>query len=1423
MKKYFVVLISLLVVVGLVFNTSYVDAKSKKEIEADKKKMDEMKENMQDPTKSQKQKNEEATETYKESSNPKYKKNKVKQKTDDLKKKAFATVLFKDGNANDTMFYYKSQTQSGAKSVEGVLEDKHLAKNDATAYASYLNSLYEWNLYSTYTDQKDVIIGLLTGLGKFIYGLILLGCMYLMSAIDGLLTIFAKLFDYFNIFKYVTNEAGQIDEDSSLAFLNPVISFLQQLTTLAKVAITIFIGWIAFRLATGVGRARNRGSYFKTGFAKIMYSLIAMAAAALFLSASFGLISDVLKKTSGVATGAVDDVPTGIIVDTQQYIDNSLKSIKGKKGEEATNDGYVLNHSPKQGFPTTPDEVKNKIPSKKLVTYMNTNNDEDLKEKLSGKDILKTWAFSTNYTANDINSIYKLDDDAGFWGPKDKKERLTQFKLSPEAQGVKLYGGKKAFSFDLKDISIESAVLAGNTGFGVFLNGLKLGFLIIGISWVVIVLYLSVFTGLINALKDSITNFALSQVGFYRAFFGLFFTVAITMLSIGVVFALVSIFPNMVTDLDNEFINQLNKDDKWNGLLKQLLSTTVTLFVLWFSSFFVFKIRKGIIGGVQAWFTQILDALNPDAGLEGSMAGMRNADKQALENASNSNLFGQEYGENSLDEMKNPYQAGKNGVQSLQDLKNKSNQKIQSLGAMMNGEEGQEGNGTKYDSSGKTSSDFSGSVSGANGDVEDADVNGEKLEQDIQKGIDDMDKDSDRAVNKNLNEQEDSINHAQKQFENLNDADKELQDAKDNYERLKQNGASPEELAAAKERVSEAQGAYDKQLGLSQEASRYLARTGASVGDIADGRVQSMQDYHNANEELQNAQDKVTDLKDQRDEMKAMGASAYDIERMDERIGEAQDNVDVIKEKQNLAKQAYDANVNNPQAEKDARNDVLSATQAEKDANRQYAQAQKTGNLTQQQQGHLKQAATALDQDLAEHKSDLDNQVRNGEVKRNALNFMKNNGGKAFTNADFQQQEKELERADNQVSQVQQQLQQAKSNKAPKSEISSLNKELENAQVHQANVQQAAQTMQYGNDRQAALEAQQQKVQQAKSQVSQVQQQLQQAKSSNAPKSEISSLNKQLENAQVHQAGVQRAAESMRGGMSTQDALNAQKQVVAQTQQQRVTAEKDLKNLRRQENAGQLGNRDQIKAAETKFQQSYAAHQHAERMMSGIEAVNTVGQQETKPEKLQVMSKDNDNNLETLYNQQAKAATAQQAVGALGRNEQISPKQASNISTTQKQVRAKASEKAKNATNQYRKTKEKLDMLKRQEKNGMPVRSEVQRQEASLSKAKEHMDKAKNKEQFIANRGVEIRNVGRAMQNNIKNARTSITDKAQATADRKQKHQDILRTGGVSNEQLQNYKKQIAQDRQSSQENQQRFIRERSSRLMDIRKKLENN
>src|SRR5699024_2230839 len=152
-------------------------------------------------------------EGYKEAKNPKYKKDKVKKKTDELKKEAFAVRLFEKGDKNDTMYYYKSQTNSGDKSIEVELEDKHISENEATAYATFINSLYEWNLYGTYTDQKDVILGLITGIFKGLYGIVLLACMYLMSAIDGLLNIFAKLFDYFNLFKYITNEEGMIDED----------------------------------------------------------------------------------------------------------------------------------------------------------------------------------------------------------------------------------------------------------------------------------------------------------------------------------------------------------------------------------------------------------------------------------------------------------------------------------------------------------------------------------------------------------------------------------------------------------------------------------------------------------------------------------------------------------------------------------------------------------------------------------------------------------------------------------------------------------------------------------------------------------------------------------------------------------------------------------------------------------------------------------------------------------------------------------------------------------------------------------------------------------------------------------------------------------------------------------------------------------
>lgn len=1284
------------------------------------------------------------SEKFKEETFKDYKKDKAENQTSKAKEKAYATILFKNEDKNDTLMYYKAQTNAGAPTVEGKMEKATNDKAEGTKYASFLNSLYSWNLYKTYTNQAEVGGSIPIKGIKVLFGGFILLCMYLMSGIDKLLELFANLFDYLNIFQYIANEKGEIPEDNVFSFLNPVVHFFKQLTTVAKLVVAIFFGWVAFRLVTGTGRARARGHYFKTKFSKGIYAIIAIMFGAAFISGCFGMISDVLRSADGTATEAVEKIPSEIIVDNRQYIDNSLTKIKGKKGAEGTNNGYILNHDAEQGFPTTANAVETKIPSQKLVKYMNTNNDEEKAEKLNGKELMKRWTFSDSYTSNDISSMYNLAEGDG-WAGIDKKARQTQFKLAPGADGVKLYGGKDTFSFDLKDISIESASLVGNTSFGQFLNAVKLGVLVIGITFVVTSLYLAIFTGLINALKDFIVNFSLSTIGVYQAFFGIIMTAAMTMLGIGLVLGLVSLYPGMVTALDASFTDKLNEDDQFSGVIKQTLQTVVTVVVLWFCSKLVFSIRKGVMTMVQEWFTRILEAMNPDGGMSPSTS----ADKRALNNAVDSNLYGQEKSEDAVDSMKNPVEAGKSGLNSLKDIKDKGQEKMQSLSSFMKDEDDDgivNGNG-----SGKKSSQFSGSVKGGTSDADDSETQGEKLEEDIQNGISDLEKTSDKDVKNNLNDQEKRIGEATEAFETLNSKGDDLRDAKQEYERLQNSGASQEELDSAKARVDDAQNAYDKQLGVSQNASRGLARTGASIGDIAEGRAKSMEDYNSANEEIQQAESNLTDLKEERSDMEAFGASKEDLQSMDKRIAVAEDKVSIAKGKQKLAKDAYESNVSNPIAEKDARNDLISANQAQNDANREFKEAKEHGNITKSEYSNLQKAATSLGSDVDAFKETIDKDVEKGEMKRNGLNFMKNNGGKAFASSDYGVQNSELERADNQVSNLQNEVKGA------------------------------------------------------------------------TTKSEKESLNKQLQQAQAHHANVKTASNAMETGAYVNDGINSQQQVVSQAYEKRMNAEKTLNALKSKTNQGKMVDREEMRAAESGYKQAYSGHQHSERVLSGLQALHAVGSKNVEPSQLQVMNQQNDDNLEDLYKHQQQFSDVKGTINTLNNGGKASPQQTSLLSTVQKRVKKSATQKAMKASKHYNDTLERLEQLKRDEKNGVPVRSKIMRETANLKQAEKAKNHAEQKQSFVDSQGVQIRRTGKAMTKNIADAQIKVKDSANKVTERKQDHQNILKSGGLSTKQLQDYKKQVIQDRQGSERNKQQFIRERASRIDEMRKALSTN
>lgn len=1285
-------------------------------------------------------------EEGKEKGNKEYKDAKKAEKTKTAKNKSYATVLFKDSKKNQKLMYYNKQTGTKAPTVQSKIKDNTHNEDEAIKYASFLNSLDAWNLYNVSSTQQDSITNLFIAFIKGCYGTVLLACFKLLTGLEALKNLFADMMDQLNVFKYIT-EGGSFPKDSPFYFLNWVLNIYHKLTTLAKVLLACFMGWIAFMLASGAGKARNRGSYAKNNGLKVIYAIVAMVIAAVFASLSITVATDMLRNSDGASTDAVEKIPRGMIVDSRQYIDNSLTDIKGKKGAEGTNDGYVLNHA--EGFPTTPEKVNNDLPTKKLVNYMNTNNDDELAEKLDGGTLLYNWAYSVNLNANDISTMYELSQKNG----EKNNQNYLAFKLAPQTDGVKLTGGKEFFSTELKDAEVSSSSLAGNTGLGVFLNGLKMGAIILTITGIILTLYFAIFVGFINAIKDFFINVSFSQMGMYQAFFGVFITGAMLILGIQLTLFLMQIVPDAILAVDESFTNQLNNYDKFDGSVKQLLQTVVTILALWLIVGLVWKVKKGVMKLVSEFFNRILDGMNP----EGSIAGGSRADKRALENALNSNLAGQELSEGIAND---PYGAAKNGIgstvggikkgyKSLKDMQSKDDKEEQSVMSLMKNDE-ENANGLNDEKS----SEFSGTASSTSDDSDDVDANSEELERDINEGIQNLEDTSEQGVYRNLNERDESIANATNEFEQLNENQQELQSAKEDLANLKASGAPEEEIAAAEQRVTNAEQAYDTQLGKSQEAQRMLSRSGAGIEDIGASKAQAMQDYHEASDEIESAEQKVVDLTSEREEMEALGASQPQLAQADNKLNKAKDELLIGKEKQKLAQQAYESNVINPTAEKEARTSLVEAQDGQITAERELEQASSNGNLTTEEHTTLQNAASSLGGEVHTMKEQIDEQVRSGEAKQTAIQHMKENNGNAFSPNDIAIQQKELQNAEQKVANIQTQY--------------------EKAQMNPSN---------------------------------------------NSQRMEM--LNNELSNAKANHSNLQVASQAINKGENVGGAIQAQQQVMTQAYDKKVQAEKALEKLEIQDKSGATTDRSEMKQAVAQVKQTQAAYSNAGRVMSGLYATNSVGATKVPEVKLQELESDNSNSLNGFYEQQKDVGGVQNTIGKLEKGGHADIKETHAISQFQKQARRKASEKVKRANDRYRDLQQKIAKMKKLEQNGVHVKPQVERYQSSLRQTKSDLDNAKQQEEHLTTQGFSINSVGNTMKNNYSSSKDKVKEMSELVGERKKSHQNILKTGGLSKDQLDKYKEQLSDEREKSQSDMEQFSRERESKVASIKKGFE--
>lgn len=1275
----------------------------------------------------------------KKSSEKKDEKNKVsvkKGKKEKKAKKSYASKIFDETDKNQSIMYFNSQTDADVPTVESIINK---IDGQGTEYAAFLKTMNNWNLYQVYTNQKGTAIQTIIQFFVAPYGLLLLGCLYIMDGLDYLLKMFADLFDYLNIYNYIANENGVIPKDNPLSVLQPILDVIKGLGTIAKVIITIFLGWILFMVTTGIGPAKNRSSYFGKGVGKVMLSTMSLLLVPFILSAFFGMFSDILDDQNDVAKSTVNSIPGKSIVDTRMWIDNSLTEAKNKKNEESVNGGFVLLHDHKN-MPKNEEDIENKIPTPGLVEYLNTGGKKDLPE---GKELLMKWLTADQMTANDIDSMYSIsDDDREGWGGilGNDEKRAFQFKLAPESNYVKVFGGKKTISLDLNDVAIDTATLAGNSSYGRILNGISMGVMIVGTTIVISTLFIAMFISFFKSIIESATHWVASTFLSISGFVGIFIVIAMLLVSFGSVMLLAPLFGELVSSINKISTDWINDNLELTGTAKQTITTIATVIVMLFAMVFTLKGRRAIMGIAQDHFNNILSKLNMNGV---SPSGRHNIAHSSLNNMAD------DVGVNSLENglsnmMHSPIDKANSSLTSLSDM---AKDKIGDFNDSM-----KEKSGDAYENLKEKTSDFAGKLKGEES-VDDADKQGEAISDEVENGIKNMSDQSSGGIESSFDNQEKVIDKAMQSNDELMKAERDLESAKENLEALKRSGASSEAIKAAQDDVDNAQSKYDNSLGRNQDVVKEMAESGASVQDIVSAQNENAKEYNSATNDINDAQKELDNLKSQKEQLETLGASGSELQGIEKEIGQAEDKLENAKSRQSLAKDAYNAKVGNAQVEKDARNDLLSAQQAQRAANRNLKSANAHGNLSSSQYGKLQSASKHLSDDMNYDLNKTHGQIRDLESQRGALEFMSNNGGKAFAESDIKSQGEMLEKATSNVGNLERKYAQAQKSKASKNQLSQINNELSQAKAQQATLQTVMGTIQ--------------------------------------------------------------------SGKFNESALKAQESIVDQAYSNREKAQQEMVKIQKRENSGELIERSVMQEARANVKATNSAYQQATRTLKGLEAQKVAGGNTLASDKIQSRQQVAEQKIQGLQARYNTLKSGSNATEILSNGGFIDKHQTHDLSKAHKIIQENATNDKNNAITNYEKMAQKVEKLKQQEAKGMPVSAEVNRLQKGLKQAEKQMNNAVKHDKFVRSQGNEINRTGQTMLNNIKSAKKEAIESNVKLKDKQTKHDNVLKGGGYTHEQLSKYKANVEQDKELYNTNKGQLKRQRREQVEAVKNNLD--
>ncbi|EVX61262.1 hypothetical protein, partial [Staphylococcus aureus] len=230
--------------------------------------------------------------------------------------------------------------------------------------------------------------------------------------------------------------------------------------------------------------------------------------------------------------------------------------------------------------------------------------------------------------------------------------------------------------------------------------------------------------------------------------------------------------------------------------------------------------------------------------------------------------------------------------------------------------------------------------------------------------------------------------------------------------------------------------------------------------------------------------------------------------------------------------------------------------------------------------------------------------------------------------------------------------------------------------------------------------------------------------------------------------------------------------------------------------------------------------QVANKTLSSLHAMKAAGTNQLSGSQMDRAVQQAEQQISEAQNRHNTLKEASNAINHVNTGGQINRDNLMKIVNGQKLVQQASSQRADLKRSEFKKVDTKLATLKSQLANGKPVGLEVQRMQNNYDRIEKELIQIENQEKAVRSSGRTFKNTGRSMVNNLKVAQENLVEKQNLKVSRETEYQEILKTGGYTQEQLANLSKEANNNRVKLEKHGNNYARERKNEVAKIQAEL---